>query len=294
MKSITIYIKGFIPLILMLIISLWANAAKKPVSPDSILTVTPTEIEMSSSIETAFISVTSNSEWTVASSTNWCYVSPSGSGDGMIRITCIENTSVYARVDTIWVTCKDYPPKSVKVTQAGGPVELTVSPVNLEIPNDAGTTTFYVKSNTGWALSSNTEWCTVAEIGYGNSEITAAFTENNGPDREATITVLAEGATPQEITLLQDGTTGIPEISENSLVIYPNPTNGPLSIIAGLPGDKLDDVTIVDLEGRKVFEGVMKAGQVFMIDLSANPDGYYYINVISNDAILTKEIVLDK
>ena len=92
-----------------------------------------------------------------------------------------------------------------------------------------------------------------------------------------------------------NGTAGIGATRIDPLVVYPNPTSG--SITADIPGgysNKMDDVTIIDLFGRTIFENIVNSGQQLSIDLSSYPSGYYVMRVITEEGILTKNIILDR
>jgi len=58
------------------------------------LVVTPLNINVPASAGTANYTVTTNSAWTATSTTNWCPVTPSGNGNGIMAATYEANTSL--------------------------------------------------------------------------------------------------------------------------------------------------------------------------------------------------------
>jgi hypothetical protein len=158
----------------------------------------------------------------------------------------------------------------------------------------SGTTDFTVTSNTDWTAASNSGWCTVPLSGTGNGTLTATYTGNAGPPRVAIITVTVTGLTPWQVTVNQDGTTGIFVNSVSSLRLYPNPTEGQLTVIPGDLSGKMDDLTVMDITGRKVLENTISAGQPFNIDLSAFPGGYYFVRLITDSEIKVRKVILEK
>jgi len=82
---------------------------------------------------------------------------------------------------------------------------LSVTPANQVVPPPADSTHFTVTSNTSWTVVSDASWCSVTPSGTGNGTITATYTENTALiQRVATITVSANGLTPQDVTLTQE------------------------------------------------------------------------------------------
>jgi hypothetical protein len=171
---------------------------------------------------------------------------------------------------------------------------LNVIPTNQNVTAAAGTTNFSVTSNTDWVVVSNSIWCTVTPSGTGNGTLTATYTANSGPPRIDTITITVTGLTPQKVTVSQDETTGIAINNANTFLVYPNPTTGLLTIIPVVSQGKTDDLTVMDLTGRTIFSNTISSDQQYIIDLSAYPGGYYFVQVTSDNGILTKKVILDK
>ncbi len=259
------------------------------------LNVTPSNRNVTYVAGTTTFNVTSNTSWTASTPDAWCTVTPSGTGNGTITANYMINPSVTQRVATITVTVSGLSAQMVTVTQAGAPASLAVTPSNQNVTMPAGTTNFTVTSNTDWVAVSNSGWCTVTPSGTGNGTVTATYSDNSsGPPRMATITITVTGLTPQQVTVSQDGTTGVAENNVNTLRVYPNPTTGLLTVIPGESAGKVDDLTVMDITGRTIFSNVVSSGQQYNLDLSSYPGGYYFVRVTSETGTLTRKVILDK
>ncbi len=171
-----------------------------------LLSVTPSNQDVTYPAGTTNFSVICNTDWSASSNSGWCTITPAGSGDGTIVANFTENTSVTSRIATITVTVASLPAQTVTVTQAGAPPALTVTPSNQDVAAAAGTTIFTVTSNTDWTAVSNAPWCTVTASGTGDGSITATFEENVSVNqRIATITVTVTGLSPVAVTVTQEG-----------------------------------------------------------------------------------------
>lgn len=193
-----------------------ANPVNVTVTQDGatvILTVTPSNQNVTASAGSTSFTVNSNSNWNCTSNASWCLVTTSGSGNAVIIANYTENTSTASRVATLTVSASGAPNVYVTVTQAGAAPYLSVIPPNQNVGSPAGSTSFNVSSNTSWTASSNQTWCTVTPSGSGNNVIIATYTENTSTtQRIAQITVIASGVAPVVVTVTQAG-VGAPYLS---------------------------------------------------------------------------------
>ncbi|MCX6246185.1 MAG: T9SS type A sorting domain-containing protein [Bacteroidetes bacterium] len=261
----------------------------------STLLVTPSNQNVTYVVGTTDFTVTSNSSWTAVSNQTWCTCTPSGTGNGIIVANYVSNPLPAQRVASITVTVTGLTPQVVTVTQDGAPKTLAVAPPSQNVSMPAGATDFTVTSNSDWTAVSNQTWCTVTPSGTGNGTIVANYTDNSsGPPRVASITVTVSGLAPQVVTVNQDGTTGIPVNTVNSMVLYPNPTSGAITLVTGNMAVKKETLSVMDLTGRLVYSNVVFAGQQYTLDLSSQPGGYYFIQLVSDAGVVTKKVILDK
>jgi len=85
------------------------------------LSVDPSNRDVTSSAGNTTFTVSSNTSWSAISDQNWCTVTPSGTGDGIITVTYEENTTITARVANITVSVTGKTPVVATITQAGIP-----------------------------------------------------------------------------------------------------------------------------------------------------------------------------
>jgi len=290
MKTNTSYMTGSLIALLVMIFSLSGFSTKWVVSVAN-NQFTPSSLPNVSSGDTI------RWVWAAGNHTTTSTSIPAGalSWDEMINST----NMVYEYPATVTGTynyqCIYHPSMVASFTVTGFVPTLTVTPSNQNVTMPAGTTDFTVTSNTDWVAVSNSGWCTVTPSGTGNGTVTATYSDNaSGPPRIATITVTVAGLTPQQVTVSQDGTTGVAENSANSLRFYPNPTTGLLTVIPGELTGKVDNLTVMDITGRTIFSNVVSSGQQYNLDLSAYPGGYYFLRVTSDAGTLTRKVILDK
>jgi Viral BACON domain/Secretion system C-terminal sorting domain/Trypsin-like peptidase domain len=169
--------------------------------------------------------VTSNVSWSVASDSDWCTVTPSGTGNDTIFANFTGNTSITPRIAQITVTGEGLTPQTVTVSQEGVPVILDVTPSNQNVGSTAGNTAFIVTSNTIWTVSANSGWITATPSGTGNDTIHVTYTENIAiTERIDTITISAPGFGSIKVTVTQSGAP---------LILNVNPSNQNVGSTAG-------------------------------------------------------------
>jgi len=85
------------------------------------------------------------------------------------------------------------------------------------------------------------------------------------------------------------------DLISNSLEVYPNPSKGNFNLIISNPGNGVADVTVSDLNNRKLFTrkfNVNVESNKFSIDLTGFASGIYLLNVRINGSNLSKKLVL--
>jgi len=182
------------------------------------LIVTPLNQNVTSSSGTTDFAVTSNVDWTASSNVTWCTVTPSGTGNGIIKATYQENTEAGSRKANITVSGPGVSAHVVTVTQSGTAPSLIVTPSNQNVRSLSGTTSFTVVSNVEWTSSCDETWCTVTPSGTDNGTIIVVYLENTGAEiRTATITVKGPGVSDKVVTVTQSGSL--------SLIVTPSNRN---------------------------------------------------------------------
>lgn len=238
--------------------------------------------------------VTSNTSWTVSSDQTWCVVPPTGTGSTPFNATYDQNLSTSSRVANITVTVTGLTPVVVTVTQSGTNPTLTVTPANQNVGYMPANTTFTVVSNSSWTASSDSAWCSVTPSGTGSGTIDASILQNPFyVSRIATITVTVAGIAPQMVTVTQaPSTVSVVEHEGNKVRIIPNPAKGSFRIETGLAWKFPVEVLISDLTGRAILSRTCRDKNDLQFDLSAFPEGSYFVRVASGGEELTQKLIL--
>jgi hypothetical protein len=174
------------------------------------LTVDPQYRDVGYASGQTTFSVNSNISWTVSESVGWLSVLPiSGTGGGPLTVTYDENTSTSERIGTISVSGSGIT-RNVTVTQAGAAANLTVDPLNRDVSNAAGQTTFSVTSNISWTVSESVSWLSVSPTsGSDDGPLTVTYDENTSTsERVGTISVSGGGIT-RNVNVTQSGAAAI-------------------------------------------------------------------------------------
>jgi len=104
------------------------------------LTIIPSNQTVSFNAGYTTFSVFSNCSWTAYSNSYWCTITPSGSGNGIINATFLQNPLGYQREAYITIVAPGIPPLYVTVTQEGAPCSFSAPVINSNSPLCEGTT----------------------------------------------------------------------------------------------------------------------------------------------------------
>ena len=217
----------------------------QPDRPDEELTATPLSLRFQAASGTADvkkIKVTSNADWTVSSSKDWCHLTKTfGSNDGPIDVWCDENDKPSEREAKITITTKGGKYVEISVTQepkstdivfgrdewdgddknldGSGSVTYTLSlNVSSLSTSPAGESkTVNVTSNDSWTVSSNQSWCTVSPSSGSNNGTVKITTAKNTTSSSRTATVTIKGT--------NSGKTITVTVSQNTYTLSVSPTS---------------------------------------------------------------------
>ena len=78
------------------------------------------------------------------------------------------------------------------------------------------------------------------------------------------------------------------EINDNSVNIYPNPTDG---IVHISPLSEATDIAVLDMTGQKVIEQNVNAGTNISLDFSGLSSGVYILRINGDASSLNLKIV---
>jgi hypothetical protein len=259
-----------------------------------ILNLTPQTQNVSASSGSTTFSVYSNTNWTAQTNAEWCSVTPSGSGNGVLGADYTANLTITERIALIIISAPGCSDQVATIIQAGAEATLSVEPPSVNVTAEAGFTTFTVTSNTDWAIQSDAEWCKTNPSGTGNGTILAVYEENDtSEDRTANLSVNVMGLSPQIVTVIQSGlVTGIRPLSENNVRLYPNPTDGKFALAGLKMNGETAFIAISDVYGRIVYSREFNDQDSEEIDLGWAGDGVYFIRITSGNRSFQTKIVV--
>jgi plastocyanin len=262
--------------------------------PAPFMNISPSNQNVSALAGNTHFSVTSNVAWNASSDKSWCTVTSSGSGNGTITATYIENTSTQSRVAYITVTGTGVSSQVVTVTQAGAAATIQVSPQSQVVSSSAGNTSFSVISNSNWTAASDVTWCTVTVSGSGNGTLVATYEENpSSNERTANISVSVDGLAPVVVQVLQDGTSvGLGDMESQSLRIFPNPAKERFTVSFRDGVNMPTRISLYDLHGKIVSDRSVHGNSDIQIEVSDMPRGPYFLKIYLSNETITRKVIL--
>jgi hypothetical protein len=136
------------------------------------------------------------------------------------------------------------------------------------------------------------DWLSVSKrSGTGNDTLLFQTLKANNTSgrRDAVFYLFSPKAKTATFTVSQKGKSeGIAASEVFSLKIYPNPTSGVIHVKSPFPVEK---VRIYNLMGELIKEILQKTTD-FMINLSEERRGIYYLSIYSKDSMISRKIVL--
>ncbi len=195
------------------------NIAQSGATPAPFLSVNTTSLNFDAAGGNGTLNVSSNITWNLIDNAGWLSLSPtSGSNNGVIAVTCQQNTSTSSRTGRITLSGSGVSDRIVTVTQQGGQaLNLSVTPSTINITADEGQASFNINSNTSWTANKTTPWFWLNPgSGSGNGTVSVNYQENNTTqERVGTITVSATGLPDKTVTVRQAGQSSAPFLDIN-------------------------------------------------------------------------------
>ncbi len=226
--------------------------------------------------------------WNAFSDKPWLSIvgSASGSGPGSVAYAVAENTTDLPRTGTI-----DVEGQLFTVTQDEACV-FDLDPVARQVPADEGTASFDVGTDEAcfWTAVSGASWLTVTEneTGFGPATVTYAFEANEGPARQATISVenslhtvtqednCGYAVDPLEESYPFEGGTGTIDVTANPSCPWTAVSAQPWIVVTSAPGGTGDGAvayTVEENPGAARAGTLTVAGETVVIDQAARPVG---------------------
>lgn len=82
-------------------------------------------------------------------------------------------------------------------------------------------------------------------------------------------------------------------LSENTIFVSPNPSGGVYTLIWNISDDKSETI-VYNVLGEKVFQQFNSNDRSATIDLSAQPDGFYFMQLTTQKEVFSKKVIIKK
>ena len=249
------------------------------------LSITPVELNIDNQMNaTVSFTITATDSWSVQSLPSWLSANPSDGefSDHLVTLTAIGiNNSTLPRTGTVVVSdiCGRTDSRVlISVTQPEGYLSLSETSVSVGQQNGS-TATVNVSCSGGWnAVSSSIpEWLSVTpSSATGNTEVTLRATADNTEETERSAVVRFRYTLNfvEELLVTQECGSGIVEVAEVSMTLYPNPVNDLLTVET--TGES--QYTVYDAAGRPVLHGSLSSEQN-AISMSRLESGVYFVRI---------------
>jgi hypothetical protein len=83
--------------------------------------------------------------------------------------------------------------------------------------------------------------------------------------------------------------TGVPDLNEANASVYPNPTNGRITISSDNP---ISAIEIYNLSGKLIFADLKVKQSLSEIDLSGNSRGIYFVKIYDGTKYFNQKVIL--
>ncbi len=140
------------------------------------------------------------------------------------------------------------------------------------------------------------EWLSLVDNGDGTATLSGTPEKDGALLGDHSVILTATDANidepiSQEFTIAVDWATGIDDVVINTTTIYPNPTEGIVTIeSANLPVGGMT-VSVYSQSGQLVLQKIMTS-QNTQLDLSGNTPGVYFIRIVYEDSIYSEKLIL--
>jgi hypothetical protein len=187
--------------------------------------------------------------------------------------------------------------------QTTAPAGLYTDTLAVSVSTNCGATwtTLYKKGGTALATKTPTPQATTAFVPTATDwrletiNLSAYSTSNNVMVKFTNITDNGDQLYVDDINV--SSFTGLKDLQmKSALNLYPNPTNGQLSLQLNMPVSGNFQARVYDVMGRTIttLAEANSLGGKYNIDLSQNPNGFYFVEVITDGSTITRKVLLDK
>ena len=253
------------------------------------LNVNPSYIGATNSASTTELVVTSTQNWNVSADQIWMTLNKTnGANNDTVVVSIQANTTSLNRQGYIVFTSGSLT-FIVPVSQVGTAMQdmLLLNKDTVKVNSYAHQIDITITCNRSWLVSSEQSWVTPSlTTGGGNTVIQLKIDSNTGVERTATVTVTA-GLLKKTIYISQSAvSSGINNISANSIMVFPNPATGIIHISGdAVIGAKQVEVKLLDMQGKQVTLTTETT-----VDVSGVKTGIYFLYCTIDGKLVVKKV----
>jgi hypothetical protein len=156
--------------------------------------------------------------------------------------------------------------------------------------------------------NANKDYCKNGDIAEATAKLNAFISKVQGPPNTGKFTSAAEqlliASAQAMIDAMNDGTYDCSgssprlsvDASQLDMTLYPNPSQGKLSIEFNLPTNEKGELTIIDLAGRTQYrKQVSGSTEVLKLNFTPNfTNGQYFVKLTSASGTVVKKVILNR
>ncbi len=174
---------------------------------ETVITVTPMALEVTTAEEVKTLSIQTDGNWIVTTQQDWIEIlSPIGQGNGTAKIKVAANTELSARDGAVMVSSNNTS-ETVTVHQDG--MDISVDATSIKVNEKSATKQITVTGQGEWTAESNAEWCSVEKEGN-KLNVSISYNETK-EQRTADITIKSNAGNQIVVTVTQSKGDGNPE-----------------------------------------------------------------------------------
>lgn len=198
---------------------------------DYIFSVAPMNLNFEHVGGTVTLSVTSTIEWSVTTEADWITFTPSsGDSNAEVTVDVTANEEQEERESSILFSYI-YPNGStggiyvwVRQEAAPDPHFLTVTPLQINMPQEGGQVEVAVACDTDWEVDQASDWISISpDHGTGNGSFTLTIDANEEVMERSTGIPVLSGELKEIIYIHQEGMEIVPEINFSTDTLYVSP-----------------------------------------------------------------------
>jgi hypothetical protein len=156
-----------------------------------------------------------------------------------------------------------------------------------------GSKDLQVISNGNWTISGPAGVTFSPSSGNGNASVSVSIDANTTNNPRILNAEIVAGHLSKTVDLVQEGLTGMNELSQAFIVnVYPNPSNGVFTIANQLNNEAT--VEVFNLTGVKVDCFKMAANANRTMDYNTLPSGIYMLHILTPDAQQNMRLLISK